>query len=105
MLPTKPVRIRRFRSQFIYGGSILNPDIIEVDDIFITLRRRKFLFSSPVSISMPLNNVIKVEINTEGSSKNILIESIARRQIRGRGFSPGIAVKIKALLYDFQHGQ
>lgn len=80
-------RIVRFKSSVLHGGRLLSRDIIEIDDVFITLRQKRLFSISYQSMSIPLRNVIKVGVSNTFVGVNIMIESVARRHFRGRGFS------------------
>lgn len=95
-----PFHFVRFKSSVMNGGSLLHPESIEIDETFVTLRKKRGPFSGIKSISIPILNIINVEVSPKTTGADILIESFAKRQIEGRGFSPSAARKIESLLRE-----
>jgi hypothetical protein len=95
-----PFHFVRFKSSVINGGSLLHPESIEIDESFVTLRKKKGPFSGIKSVSIPILNIVNVEVSSKATGADILIESLAKRQIEGRGFSSSSARKIERLLRE-----
>ncbi len=94
-------RINKFSSSVLYGGMPFTPDVIEIDDTYVTIRKRKTPLSSMYSISIPLQNIVNIKIFKSGIRTNILIESFSKSSILGKGFSVRKSLKIKELLLNY----
>lgn len=94
-------RILSFKSSIFFGGSLLTTDVIEIDDVFITLRR-KSLFNATKSISIPIANVVNVGLSKTLTGVNILIESLAHRHFKGMGFSKKAAREINSAIGSYK---
>lgn len=94
--------IVRFKSSIFYGGKLFSRDIIEIDDVCITLRRKRFLSVSYQSMSIPLRNVINVGITNTFAGVNVMIESVARRHFNGLGFSERAGREINETINSFK---
>lgn len=95
-------RIIRFKSSILHGGKLFSRDIIEIDDVFITLRQKKIFSISYNSMSIPLKNVINVGITRTFAGVNVMIESVARRHFNGRGFSEKAGKEINETINSFK---
>jgi hypothetical protein len=95
-------RTIKFKSSILYGGNIFSRDVIEIDDVFITLRRKQFFSVSHKSMSIPLRNVINVGITNTFAGVNVMIESVARRHFNGRGFSEKAGKEINEAINSFK---
>ena len=95
-------RTIRFKSSILHGGKLFSRDIIEIDDVFITLRRKRFFSVSYKSMSIPLKNVINVGITNTFAGVNVMIESVARRHFSGRGFSEKAGREINETINAFK---
>ncbi len=89
-----------FRSSFFRGGSILRPDIIEIDDLYITYKKRKDHLLGKYSISIPVLNIVSIEIYKEIWGVQIIIKSYGKSVIIVKGFSLSTAKKIKKLIEE-----
>ncbi len=94
----EPNRTVKFKSNFLWGGSVLHPDILEIDETFVIHRRKRGVFSGDQTVSIPRNNVISVEISKFGAGSDICIESFTRSRIVCKGFSASVAEKVRQLL-------
>lgn len=97
----RPFNYIKFRSRVINGGSFLHPETIEIDNNFVTLQKRKNLFSKVRTISIPIPNITNIAVSFNTAGANILIESHAKRKILGKGFSSSSALTIESLLREF----
>jgi len=95
------VRVNKFKSSIIDGGLPFTPDVIEIDDTYITIKKRKTPLSALQTVSIPLQNIINIKILKSGFGTNILIESFSKSSILGKGFSVRKSMKIKNLLQGF----
>lgn len=95
-------RILSFKSSIFFGGSFLTTDVIEIDDVFITLRR-KSMFNATKSVSIPLGNVVNVALSKSLTGVNILIESLAHRHFKGIGFSKKAAREINSAIGSYKN--
>lgn len=89
-----------FKSSILNGGSPFTPDQIEIDDSYVTLRKKDHLFSSTHTKSIPLKNIINIKVTRSGYGANILIESFSKSSIFGKGFSSSNAMEIKRILLE-----
>ena len=77
----------RFKSRFIFGGMLLTRDIIEIDDVFITLRQKSIFKHFRESVNIPLNNIKNIRVKNTLTGTNIFVESLTNRSFTGHGFS------------------
>jgi hypothetical protein len=94
----EPNRTFKFKSNFLWGGSVLHPDMLEIDETFVIHRRKRGVFSGDQTVSIPRSNVVSVKINNFGAGNDICIESFTRSRIECKGFSTSVAEKVKKLL-------
>lgn len=87
-----------FKTSFYFGGQILAYDTIIIDTEKITMCRKRYFFGPFYSISMPLANVIHVDVCKRERGAEILIESYTKNHIVSKGYSLISAHKIKQLL-------
>lgn len=93
-----PSRVYYFKSDFIHGSHFLSRDTIEIDDTYITIKQKKYPFSALKYKSIPLQNIIEIEVRRIGIGASILIQSYAKSQIFCKGLSFSDALKIKNLI-------
>ena len=91
----------RFKSRFLFGGTLFARDIIEIDDVFITLRQKSIFNQLKESVNIPLNNIKNIGIKYRLTGTNIFVESLANRSFTGRGFSNKAAEKISKTVKSF----
>lgn len=94
-------RILSFKSSIFFGGSLITTDVIEIDDVFITLRR-KSLFNATKSTSIPIANVVNIGLRKSCTGVNIFIESLAHRHFKGIGFSRKAAREINTAIGSYK---
>lgn len=94
-------RILLFKSSIFFGGSLISTDVIEIDDVFIT-HRRKSLFKSTKSTSIPIANVVNISLRKSCTGVNIFIESLAHRHFKGIGFSRKAAREINTAIGSYK---
>jgi hypothetical protein len=92
------LRVSKFKSSPITGGSLFAREIIEIDDTYVTIRKRKFPYTSLKSMSIPIRNIINIKVSKTGIGTNILIESLSKTIIFGKGFSVSHTSEIRKLL-------
>lgn len=95
------IRVNKFKSSIIDGGLPFTPDVIEIDDTYITIKKRRTPLSALQTVSIPLKNIVNIKILRSGFGTNILIESFSKSSILGKGFSVRKSMKIKNLLQGF----
>lgn len=87
-----------FKSSPFYGGHFLKGDTIEINSETITLQRGYYFNKFHYSISMPITNVVYIEINNHKLGAEILIQSFSSNYIMSKGYSISSARKIKQLI-------
>jgi hypothetical protein len=92
------IRVNKFKSSIVNGGLPFTPDVIEIDDTYVTIKKRKTPLSALETVSIPLRNIVNIQILKSGFGTNILIESFSKSSILGKGFSVSKSMKIKNLL-------
>ncbi|KAF0199269.1 MAG: hypothetical protein FD166_392 [Bacteroidetes bacterium] len=92
------MHVFKFQSRVINGGSIFSPEIIEIDDTFVTIKKKRHPFTVLHSFSIPHRNIVNIRIIKSGFGVNILIESFSKSIIFGKGFSASNALAIKKIL-------
>jgi hypothetical protein len=92
------IRVNTFKSSVLSGGLPFTPDVIEIDDTYVTIKKRKTPLSALQTVSIPLRNIVNIKIMRSGFGTNILIESFSKSSILGKGFSVRKSTKIKNLL-------
>lgn len=93
-----PAHTYSFKSAFIYGRYLWRKDLIEIDDTYVTIKKRQYPFSALKVNSIPLHNIIIVEVKRAGTGASILIKSYAKSEIFCKGLSFKNALKIKSLI-------
>lgn len=88
----------KFRSNLFYGGDLLTGDLIEINGKTITLKRNRWFFHEYYSISIPLANIINVQIRKHGSGADIKVESHSKNLIISKGYKYTSALKIRQLI-------
>ncbi len=91
MLQNEPIR---FKSRFFFGGMLFARDVIEIDEVFITLRQKSVFKNLRESINIPLNNIKNIKMKNTLTGTNIFVESLTSRSFTGHGFSDAVAKKI-----------
>lgn len=88
----------KFRASLLFGGKLFSDDIIEIRDSSITLRRNRWFIRDFYSITIPLSNIINVQVMKHNPGAEIIIESHTKNQIISKGYSYSSACKMKELL-------
>jgi len=88
----------KFRASFLFGGNLFSDDVIEINDSNITLRRNRWFVRDFYSITIPLSNIIDVQIMKHNPGAEIIVESHSRNQIISKGYRYSSACKIRELL-------
>ncbi len=96
----KPFRVKEFKSSFFTGGLPFTPDVIEIDDTYITIKKRRTPVSSLHSITIPLRNIANVKISRSYLGTNILVEAFSKNSFLGKGFSARNSREIRDILLD-----
>ena len=81
---------KRFKSRITRLGPILTPYIIEVEDGFITFRKRNFYLLNVDSVSIPINKIASVELDAHILGTDIIITSFGAGEIRVKKFADPI---------------
>lgn len=79
------------------------PDIIEIDDTYVTIKKRKTPLSAKYTVSIPLKNIVNIKIFKSGFRTKILIESFSKSSILGQGFSSRKLLQIRNLLLNYSN--
>lgn len=87
-----------FRTNFYYGGKLLAYDTIEIMNEKITMYRKKYFFGAFFSVSIPLENVVHVDVCKRVRGAEILIESYTKNHIVSKGYSLADAIKLKEMI-------
>lgn len=87
-----------FKTSFYFGGNMLVYDIIEIDNEKVIMRRMRYLLGAFYSVSIPLSNVVHVDVCKRERGAEILIESYTHSHIVSKGYSLASAHKIKKLI-------
>lgn len=100
MLQNEPIR---FKSRFLFGGMLFARDVIEIDEVFITLRQKSIFKQFRESVNIPLNNIKNIKVKNTLTGTNIFVESRTNRCFTGHGFSATVANKIYRTIELFSH--
>lgn len=98
MLQNEPMR---YKSRFLFGGMLFARDVIEIDDVFITLRQKSIFKHLRESINIPLNNIKNIKIKYTLTGTNIFVESLTSRSFTGHGFSVAVAKEVHKTIQLF----
>lgn len=88
----------RFKTNAFFGGNLLIGDVIEISKQHITLSRRRCFFRPFYCITIPISNIVGVEIHKIHSGAEILVKSYSKNHFVSKGYSFSNALKIKRLL-------
>lgn len=87
-----------FKSSPFYGGHLFKVDTIEINSETITLQRGYYFNKIHYSISIPITNIVYIEINNHKIGAEILIQSFSSNYIMSKGYSISNAKMIKQLI-------
>ena len=87
-----------FQSSIVRGGSVLTPQIIEIDDYNVVFKQKSTYLYGMKTISIPRNKVSSVEIKAGLISSDIIIHSMGAGIIHLRNFSNEDANEINDIL-------
>ncbi len=93
----------KFKTTPFFGGAFLSGDIIEIEHDVITLKRNLWFSKTYFKVTIPLSNVVNVNILKTRLGANILIESHTNSQIESKGFRYSTACKLKSLIMHEIH--
>lgn len=93
----------KFTSAITRGGSILRPDVIEIDQNNVTYKKRNSYLINSDTLSMPLKQVSSVKIDTSIIGTKIIISGTGRSSIVAEKFSKSDAHEIKRTIERFQN--
>lgn len=80
------------------GGNIWNKEILEIDGQNVTYIRRKFSFCDTFYTSIPITNIVSVDIFNGLTGSSITIRSFGSIYIEAKGFTTSNAKQIRRLL-------
>lgn len=92
----------RFKSAITRGGSILTPDIIIIDNVSVTYRKRNKHLINVDSITVHISKISSVELDTSIWGTNIIIKTFGSGEIIGKRFSKSDAQEVKRLIQERQ---
>jgi|GEM_PF-786220 len=92
----------KFSSAITRGGSIIRPDVIEIDSQSVTYKKRNSYLINSDTISIPLKQVSSIKIDTSIIGTTITIEGTGRSKITAVKFSKSDASKIKRIIERLQ---
>jgi hypothetical protein len=87
-----------FKSAITRGGNAILPEIINVTDSDVTWKKRNKTLISSDSISIPINSISSVEIDTSLIGTTIKIKSQGQREIIASNFTASDTNEIKKLI-------
>lgn len=93
---------KRFKSRILFGGTLFTRDIIEIDEVCITLRHKGFLKNQKKSINIPLGNIKNIGLKNTFMGVNLFVESFAHRSFIANGFSAKAAREISKAIESFK---
>lgn len=99
MLHNYPIR---FKSRFLFGGTLFTRDIIEIDEVFITLRHKGFFKNPKKSVNIPLGNIKTIGLKNTFTGVSVFVESFAHRSFKANGFSAKAAREISKAIESFK---
>lgn len=91
-----------FKSAITRGGGILTPDIIIIDKVTVTFKKRNKYLINVDSITVPISKIASVEIDTSLWGTDIIIKTFGAGEIIGRKFTKSDAKEIKRLIQERQ---
>jgi hypothetical protein len=89
---------RIFKSRITRLGPLLTPYVIEVDDNFVTFRKRNSYLLNVDSMSIPISKISSVNVDANILGTEIIITSFGEGEIRAKKFSLSDAKEIKQLI-------
>lgn len=87
-----------FKSAITRGGSVINPDMIEINDRFVVFKKRKKYLIGYDTILIPFKKVASVELDVHAIGVAITITSFGAARIFAEHFSLEDAKEIKRLI-------
>lgn len=90
--------IHTFKTSPVHGGHLLKGDIIEIDSETVTLQRGYYFFKATYAISIPITNIVNIQISEHKIGAEIFIQSFSSNYIISRGYSFSDALKMKKLI-------
>ncbi len=91
-----------FKSAITRGGNAILPETINVTDYDVTWKRRNKTLISSDSISIPVNSISSVEIDTSLIGTTIKIKSQGQGEIIASNFTASDANEIKKLINQYK---
>lgn len=91
-----------FKSAITRGGGILTPDIIIIDNNFVTYKKRNKYLINVDSMTVPISKISSVELNTSLWGTDIIIKTFGAGEIIARKFTKSDAKEIKRLIQERQ---
>lgn len=91
-----------FRSAITRGGSILLPDRIIIDANSVTYQKRNKHFINVDTITVSINKISSVTIDTSIWGTDIYIKTFGAGEIIGKRFTKSDALKIKEIITQRQ---
>ena len=92
------LQMPKFRSAVTRGGSIINPDRIEITDRSVIYKKRRIYLIGYDKIIIPFSKIASIEINTGIIGTEITIHSYGLGTITAHRFTLMDAKEIKRLI-------
>ena len=87
-----------FKAAVTRGANPINPDTIEINDRFVTYKKRRIYLIGYDTVIMPFSKISSVEINTGVIGTEIIIHSFGLGTINAHPFTLEDANEIKRLI-------
>ena len=87
-----------FRSSVTRGGSLINPDMVEINNRFVVFKKRKKYLIGYDTILIPMAKISSVELDVHAIGVAITITSFGAGRIFAEHFSLDDAKEIKRLI-------
>lgn len=86
-----------FRSNFLKGGGIIHPELLEIGKDYLTYKKQTFLSGRKYSVTIYLKNIVTIESSLKFNGINLIIRT-HERTIICRGLSRRKAGQIRLLI-------
>ena len=92
----------KFKSAITRGGGVLTPDIIIIDDVSVTYKKRNKYLINVDTITVPISKISSVELDTSLWGTDIVIKTFGAGEIIGKKFTKSDAKEIRKLIQERQ---
>jgi len=94
--------VKRYTSNFLFSANPFASVVFEIDDTYVTLTKKNSLFSESIIKSIPIRNIVNIQVSKSGTGASIQINSFANSTLSGNGFSLRKALEIKSAIMGMQ---